>query len=157
MIIIWFAGRCENGIATWGYVLHGLTVNDLELPPVSACGVVEGKNPTADVAAYHAIGRALGFLVSTAVPLSGIHFLGSAKNVIDQIIGKVQPGADLAALHKRCVELMKALPCKRQAEWIALAQNVEADNLARAAYVGKSGKLPAEREAGDDTKSKGGV
>jgi ribonuclease HI len=144
MVIIWFDGLCEpnpDGIASFGYAIRGLSGTE----PLCGCGVLDGaKGNTNNLAEWVALGKALAAVALSKAKVDELRILGDSRLVVEQLKGKFEcKVARLATLRDRCHELLRQIGCPREkvkAEWIPREQNVEADLLARAAYVGRVGK-----------------
>lgn len=152
MIAIYFDGLCEpnpDGVATYAFVIDGITADPLD--PITGCGVLDGaKGNTNNLAEWVALGKALAFLRATKAPVDELKIFGDSQLVINQLKGKWQcKNERLATLRDRCYEHLKALAIPREkvsAEWIPREQNIQADALSRAAYVGRVGKPVPIRE-----------
>lgn len=143
MITIFFDGLCEpvspGGVACFGWAVHGL---DGPLDVVAACGVVgAGKGMTGHYAEWVALGKALGFLAAGRFAPDAIAIVGSSPGVINALMGDAEcPGGRLRGCRDRCVDLLKRLGCRWKAMAGTAEQNVQAAHLARAAYLGHTGK-----------------
>lgn len=153
MITIFFDGLCEpnpGGIAAFGFVIHGIPDATI---PVCGCAVLDGdpKAHTNNYAEYVALGKALAYLVLAKVKVDELNILGDSQVVVNQLVGYwACASPNLIPLRDRCREHLKSLGIpddKVKSQWIPRDQNVQSDALARAAYVGRVGKLPPERGA----------
>lgn len=151
MVTIFFDGLCEpnpDGVAAFGYAIHGLP----GVAPVCGCGVLDGgvKGNTNNLAEWVALGKALAFLVATSAKVDELRILGDSQLVVNQLKGVWScKEPRLVVMLERCRELLRAIGCPKdrvKAEWIPRGQNVQAGQLARAAYAGRVGKSPPERE-----------
>ena len=143
-VLILFSGRCEAGTGCFGFSIRGLNG---PLEPIAGCGVLAPpeKGPmSSEYAAYTALGRALALCVASYrasfTPETQLTICTDCRGVVDQFGGKEVPAEHLAPLMDAVKEKVSLLGCKRSLQWIPQSQNVEADMLAKAAYVGRTGK-----------------
>lgn len=149
---VFFDGACEpvnpGGVATCGWIIYG---GDDEIVADDAEFVREGDGATNNVAEYHALGRALRWLVDNQQSLDGIGQLkifGDSQLVCKQVDGSWKCNKDhLLKLRDRCRELLAELRTKVEVEirWIPREENEAADSLSRTAYESHTGKSFPER------------
>lgn len=144
MVTIFFDGLCEpnpGGTATYAFVIRRDTD---PANPICGCGVMKSPYPTNNEAEYVALGKALRFLSESQLPIDGLQILGDSRLVIEQLKGVWKCEAkNLQPLLKGCRDILRMLGVpsdKVRAQWIPREQNVEADTLSRAAFVGYEGK-----------------
>ena len=148
MVTIFFDGLCEpinpGGTACFGYAIHGL---GKVTEPVEGNGKYKsGAGVTNNVAEWVALGKALAYLVAEKVRPDTLTILGDSQLVINQLTGDSECHNDtLRMFRDRCIEHLTWLGCTWKAMWIPREQNVEADRLSRAAYVGITGRAVPER------------
>lgn len=145
-VLLYFDGSCEptnpGGLGTWGFVIRDIPGME---EPVYANGVIEpGKSVmTNNVAEYCAVGKALSWLVEnvrdTLTASDLLLIVGDSQLVLKQLTGEWKCSADnLIPLKARCLELLRGLKCKCQTHHVKRDQNVLADALSQAAYVGRT-------------------
>jgi ribonuclease HI len=162
MVTIFFDGLCQpnpGGTATFAFVIR--RDND-PANSICGCGVMKSPYPTSNEAEYVALGKALRFLLNSKIPIDSLSILGDSRLVIEQLKGTWTCQApNLVPLLKGCRDILRSLGVpnnKVKAQWIPREQNVEADALSRAAFVGYQSKSVPElmKEIEDSTKSKHG-
>lgn len=150
-LTIHFDGGCApvnpGGVATFGWWIEGLPAPHADL---AGCGVIgAGGGMTNNFAEWVACGKAIGALVVLKVKPDAIAIYGDSALVINQLTGDWEcRDSRLADCRDRCIEYLERLGCKWTAQWIPREQNVAADRLSRAAYVGRVGKPIPERVKG---------
>lgn len=151
-VTVFFDGLCEplnpGGTGCYGYTIRGLG-GPLDVVPGSGV-LADDKEMTNNVAEYVALGKALSYLVANAKdrigPETVLVICGDSKLVVEQVKGAWRCEAPkLVVLRERVAEHLARLGCKVRLEWIPREQNVEADFLSRAAFVGRTGKPVPER------------
>ena len=152
-LLICFDGLTEpnnpGGTGCYGFSIRGLG-GPLDVIP--GCGVIGdmGTPMTNNIAEYIALGKALAYLTANAkeriTPETELHIVGDSKLVIEQVNGSWKCEAPhLQRLRDLVRERLKQLGCKYKLEWIPREQNVEVDQLSRAAYIGRTGLAIPER------------
>jgi ribonuclease HI len=148
-VMVMFDGLCEpvnpGGIGCFGYSIHGL---DGPLDVVRGSGALADLRDgpmTNNYAEYAALGKALAYLVTNAknrfTPETVLTIVGDSQLVVNQLNGTWACNAEnLKPLLSACAEKLAILKCKHTAQWVPREQNVEADALSVAAYVGRTGK-----------------
>ncbi|AMV30151.1 hypothetical protein VT84_37510 [Gemmata sp. SH-PL17] len=145
---IFFDGLCEpinpGGTACYGYAIYGIGPVGKAVP---GCGVFKaGAGMTNNVAEWIALGKALALVRAEKLRPDTVTIYGDSQLVINQLIGDFECNNErLREYRDRCLEHLTELACVWKAHWIPREQNVEADHLARAAYVGRIGRLLPER------------